>query len=258
MTQPTLSFEHPLNERIRTFLRAEYLFQLAKYRYNNLVSTWDAKDCVATIIELYNLMERTEFRSELSKELERHANGLQRLGKTPSIDHRALDKVLRDLEKSSEVLKGYSAKQGIFPQNCELLNGVRQRLMIPGGTCSFDLPAFHYWLHLPPKSRQSSITQWIDMLDPLERALNLVLDLTRQSSVPTRETATGGTYQKTMSAQTNCQIIRVKIRPDIGVFPEISANKHRINIRFLFANFEQGKPALATQDIPFELTCCMI
>lgn len=258
MAQPTLSFEHPLNERIRTFLRAEYLFQLAKYRSTNLVSTWDAKDCVATIIELYNLVERSEFRSELSKELERHSNGLQRLAKTPSIDHRALDKVLRDLEKSLEIVKSYSAKQGFFPQNSELLNGLRQRLTIPGGTCSFDLPAFHYWLNLPPKTRQYSINQWFDLLEPLEKALNLVLDLTRQSSMPTREIAIAGTYQKTLNSQTNCQLIRINLRADLGAYPEISANKHRVNIRFLFANFEQGKPALASQDIPFELTCCMI
>lgn len=258
MTQQTLTYEHPLTERMRTFLRAEYLFQLAKFRFNNLTSPWDARDCIANIIEVYNLVERTEFRSELSKELERHTNGLQRLAKTPSVDHKALDKVLRDLEKSADVLKSYAAKQGIFPQHNELLNGVRQRLTIPGGTCSFDLPAFHYWLHLPPKTRQSSLNQWIEILDPLEKALNLVLELTRQSSVPTKETAHAGTFQKTLSQQSTCQLIRVRLRSDIGVFPEISANKHRVNIRFLFANFEQGKPALSSHDIPFELTCSMI
>ncbi|MBS0289184.1 MAG: cell division protein ZapD [Proteobacteria bacterium] len=258
MTQQTLTYEHPLTERLRTFLRAEYLFQVAKYRFSNLTSIWDARDCVANIIEVYNLVERTEFRSELSKELERHTNGLQRLAKTPSVDHKALDKVLRDLEKSADVVKSYSAKQGIFPQHSELLNGVRQRLMIPGGTCSFDLPAFHYWLNLPPKTRQSSLNQWMEILDPLDKALNLVLELTRQSSVPTKETAHAGTFQKTLSQQSTCQLIRVRVRSDIGVFPEISANKHRVNIRFLFANFEQGKPALSSHDIPFELTCSMI
>src|ERR1700679_1097108 len=100
VTQSFLTFEHPLNERIRTFLRAEYLFELAKYRFNNAANTWDARDCVGTIIKLYNLIERTEFRSELIKELERNINNLQRLGKTPAIDHRALDKVLKDLERS--------------------------------------------------------------------------------------------------------------------------------------------------------------
>lgn len=258
MSQQYLTFEHPLNERIRTFLRAEHLFQLAKHRFNNIASTWDAKDCVATIIEIHNLLDRTECRSELLKELERDLNGLQRLSKTPAIDYRALDKVIKDLEKSSEILKSNSAKQGFFPKESDLLNGLRQRLVIPGGTCSFDLPAFHYWLHLPPKTRQANLYQWLDMLEPFHKALNLVLELTRQSSVPIRETAHSGTFQKSLSTQTLCQLVRVTLRSDLGIYPEISASKHRVNIRFLHANFEQGKPALATQDLQFELTCCII
>lgn len=258
MAQQYLTYEHPLNERIRTFLRAEYLFALAKHRLSNPASQWDAKDGVASIIELYNLIERTEFRSELLKEIERHANAMQRIAKTPSIDQRALDKVLKDLEKASDVTKSYSAKQGLFPKDSEILTGLRQRLMIPGGTCSFDLPAFHYWLHLPLKTRQSNLNQWLDVLEPLEKSLSLVLDLTRQSALPQREVATAGTFQKTLNTQTTCQLLCIVIKDNLGVYPEISASKHRVNIRFLLANFEHGKPALTQQDIPFELTCCTI
>lgn len=257
MAYQYLSYEHPLNERLRTFLRAEYLFQLTKHRYNHLESTWDTKDCVSNIIETYNLIERTEFRSELLKELERHTNILQRLSNTPSIDHRALEKVVRDLEKSVEVVRNTSAKPGFFP-NSDLLNSIRQRIAIPGGHLSFDLPLFHYWLHLPVKTRQNHIHQWMDMLDPLEKALSLVLDLTRQSSLATKEIAINGIFQKAINPQTNCQLIRLNIRSDQGVYPEISGNKHRINIRFLLANPDLGKAALVNQDIQFEITCCVI
>lgn len=257
MAYQYLNYEYPLTERLRTFLRAEYLFQLTKHRLANLENPWDTKDCVAHIIESYNLIERTEFRSELLKELERHGNYLQRLSHTPSVDHRALEKVIRDLEKSADIVRNTSAKPGFFP-NSDLLNSVRQRLSIPGGHLSFDLPLFHYWLHLPAKTRQSQIHHWMDMLEPLEKALNLVLDLTRQSSMPTREMATGGIFQKSLNTQSTCQLIRLNIRSDQCVFPEISGNKHRINIRFLMANPDLGKAALVAQDIPFELTCCAI
>jgi cell division protein ZapD len=30
-----------------------------------------------------------------------------------------------------------------------LIGLVRQRLSIPGGCCSFDLPTLHMWLHMP-------------------------------------------------------------------------------------------------------------
>lgn len=258
MAQTHLTFEHPLNERMRTFLRTEYLFDLAKYRFNNLESDWDSRECVATIIELYNLIERTEFRSELLKELERNINNLQRIAITPSVDHRALDKVIQNLESASEVIQNYSTRQGLFPKDCDLLNSIRQRLTIPGGTCSFDIPAFHAWLHLPVKMRQNYITQWIEVFGPLEQALSLVLNLTRQSAMSTREIAHEGKFQKNLSTQGTSQLLRIVLRQDLGVYPEISANKHHVNIRFLIANFNQSKAVLYTQDIPFEFTCCIM
>lgn len=256
--QPFLTFEHPLNERMRTFLRTEYLFELAKFRYNNLVNEWDSRDCVTSIIELYNLIERTEFRSELLKELERNSSNLQKLATTPSVDHRTLDKALKDIEASSEAVRNYTTRQGLFPKGSDLLNTIRQRLTIPGGTCSFDIPSFHFWLNMPPKGRQHYLNQWIETLEPLERALKLVLSLVRQSSVLTKEMAPAGTFQKSLNAQHTPQLIRLILRTEYGVYPEVSANKHRVNIRFLQANFDLEKNPLATTDIPFEFACCMM
>jgi cell division protein ZapD len=255
--QPFLSFEHPLNERMRTFLRTEYLFNLAKYRYNHLDNEWDSRDCVTSIIELYNLIERTEFRSELLKELERNINNLERLSSTPSIDRRTLDKVMKDIEACIEDVRTHTSR-GLFPKGSDLLNTIRQRLSISGGTCSFDLPGFHYWLNLPPKSRQHFLNQWIEVLEPLEKALMLVLNLTRQSSIATKEIAEGGVFQKSLNAQSTPQLLRLVVRNEYNVYPEISANKHRVNIRFIQANFENEKNPVATQDIPFDFACCMM
>lgn len=255
--QPFLTFEHPLNERMRTFLRTEYLFTLAKFRYNHLDNEWDSRDCVTSIIELYNLIERTEIRSELLKELERNMNNFQRLAATPSVDHRALDKVIKDIEACTEDVRTHTTRQGLFPKGSDLLNSVRQRISISGGTCSFDIPAFHYWLNLPPKMRQHFLNQWIEILEPLEKALTLVLTLARQANVATKEIATGGIFQKSLNAQNTPQLLRLVLRTEYGVYPEISANKHRVNIRFIQANFDIDKNPLTTQDIPFEFTCCM-
>lgn len=256
MTNRSLTFEHPLNERIRTFLRADYLFQLIRYRFNHAQSSWDAKDCIVTIIELFGLIERTEFKSELLKELERHINSLQRLSKAATIDRQALNNILNNLENASDALRAFFEKQAFHPKDNELFNSVRQRLSIPGGTCSFDLPAFHYWLQQPFKSRQHYLSYCVTNLEPLEKALSLVLDLIRKSSLPTQEATRNGTFQKTLSKQGICQLVQVTLPASANVYPEISGNKHRINIRLMLANFELGKPMLAAQDLPFELTCC--
>jgi len=253
-----LTFEHPLSERLRLFLRTEDLFQLTKYRFNHLENEWDAKDCLATVIELYDLLERTEIRTELLKEIERSINTLQRLSETPTINYQALSKILNELESISETIKNYSTKQGLFPKENELLNSLRQRVMIAGGTCSFDAPSLHYWLSLPVKNRQYLLSLWISVFEPLERSLTLVLDLLRQSNFPTKEIATNGSFQKSLNSQTPCQLLRIVLPSTLGVFPEISASKHRINIRYLQPDYESGKTKPSECDIPFELTCCMI
>ena len=33
------------------------------------------------------------------------------------------------------------------------LTAIRSRISIPGGTCEFDLPAYHAWQHLPAEER---------------------------------------------------------------------------------------------------------
>lgn len=258
MQQQFLTFEHPLNERMRTFLRTEFLFELAKYRYHNMSSEWDARDCITNIIELYNLIERTEFRSELLKELERNSNNFQRLASTPAVDHRALEKTISNLDAASDAVSQLTSRQGLFPKQSDLLQSIRQRLTVPGGTCSFDLPAFHFWLNLPVKIRQHYINQWIDIFSPLEKALYLVLGLIRQSGYTTKETASAGSFQETLNTQSTPQLLRVIVRSEYTVYPEISANKHRVNIRFLQGNFDVEKNLLAERDIPFELTCCSL
>ena len=174
--QPFLNFEHPLNERMRTFLRTEFLFNLAKHRYNNLDNEWDARDCVNSIIELYNLIERTEFRSELLKELERNLNNLEKLSATPSVDHRTLDKVMKNISACSDDVRSHTSRQGLFPKGSDLLNSIRQRLSISGGTCSFDIPAFHYWINLPVKTRQHFLNLWIEILPETRKTKTTLLD----------------------------------------------------------------------------------
>lgn len=256
--QPSLSFEHPLNERMRTFLRTESLFHLAKFRYRYLSSEWDSRDCVTALIELFNLIERTEFRSELIKEIERHLAIFHRMVLTPAVDHRALEKVLKELEQHVNNVRQHTSRQGLFPKGSGLLNTIRQRLSIVGGTCSFDIPEFHYWLHLPERNRQHFLDQWIEALEPLEKALTFLLSLVRQSSVTTKEIAVSGYLQKSLSADSVPQLVRIAIRTEYNVYPEISANKHRVNVRLMQALFETEKNTVATQDIPLEFSCCAI
>jgi cell division protein ZapD len=66
------------------------------------------------------------------------------------------------LKTSSSILM--AAPRGQFLREDRLIGLVRQRLSIPGGCCSFDLPTLHMWLHMPQAQRDAQVNSWLASL----------------------------------------------------------------------------------------------
>ncbi len=73
-----------------------------------------------------------------------------------------------------------AARFGHHLRTDKIISMVRQRLSIPGGCCSFDLPTLQLWLNIPQTERDKVISGWLQSLDPLNDALQAVLTLIRQ------------------------------------------------------------------------------
>jgi cell division protein ZapD len=138
----------------------------------------------------------------------------------------------------------------------ELVYSVKQRLPIPGGTCSFDLPAYHYWLSRPAPRRIEHLHAWLADLEVIRSGVGLALGMTRESAHPVFVTAAAGFYQQPVESNVTCPLVRVGVSANANVFPEISGGKHRFTIRFLEQPNTSARPVQTTQDIPFELQCC--
>jgi hypothetical protein len=61
-------YEQPLNERIRTFLRLEYLFKQAAHHLRR-DSEWDSRATLQCILEILSIFDNTNLKSEVFKEL---------------------------------------------------------------------------------------------------------------------------------------------------------------------------------------------
>ena len=61
-------YEQPLTERVRTFLRLEFLFEQCLYHVG-LQSRWDSRAAIAGILEITTLLTRGDVRTEVLKEL---------------------------------------------------------------------------------------------------------------------------------------------------------------------------------------------
>lgn len=251
-----ITFEHPLNERIRNILRLEFLFQQTG-RYVKGESHWDSRATINSLMDILSVFGRADLKTELIKELERNIATLQALSENPGVDTQRLTSILRRLGELRERLQKNEGQLGQELRDDEFLNAVRQRSTIPGGTCAFDLPAYHRWLQRPTNERIEMQSRWCATLDPVRQTVELILKLLRNSAEPSLENAPNGGYQRNLDSSVPYQLIRVMLPPGSPYFVEVSGGKHRFSLRFLEPR-EGERPAQATEDVRFQLTCCAL
>lgn len=252
-TQTT--YEFPLNERIRVFMRLEQLFQQLGH-FMEGPSVFDKRAAIATLLEILTIFSRSDLKSELIKELDRHTKVLQHLVNSQGIDKQKLEEILADLSQASRTLYATSGKIGIGVMESDLFQSISQRSAIPGGTCSFDLPAFHYWLEQEPAERQKDLERWTQPFTDIRTAIDMILGFIRLSSLPKAEVAKAGFFQLSLDRSVPIQLLRVSVPSTVRCFAEISGGRHRFSIRFMQPSVDENRPSQTHDDIEFLLTCC--
>ena len=255
--QDLIVYEQPLSERIRTFLRLEFLFQRAHHLLGQEAS-WASRLTFEVIIDVMAVLSRADLKKELIKELERHSATLDALGSNPNVDQKRLQVTRGQIRSALGDLHEYDTAPGHELRHSELLSAVRQRSSIPAGACDFDLPAFHYWLERPARRRLDDLRDWLSTFGVFETSIEVCLQLVRESAIVTREIADGGFFQRNLGSSTPCQMIRVSLPRDLALYPEISAGKQRFTVRFLRPGDHRSRPSQTDEDIDFVLLCCVI
>ena len=250
-------YEQPLNERIRTFLRLEYLFKQASYHLPR-ESEWDSRATLTCILEILDIFGNTNLKSETLKELERHSASMKRHEQNPDIDHAQLGCLLSEISARMDGMHQVNGQIANELKASEFLVSIRKRCAIPGGTCDFDLPAFHYWLKQPSKDRTRDLSIWLGHFDAIGQAIQLILKLTRNSTAMQLTLARGGVYQRTLDPNRPCQLVRIALSPDLPYFAELSGGRHRFTARFMMFPNAAARAKQTDQDIEFELACCVI
>jgi cell division protein ZapD len=248
-----ICYEQPLNERIRTLLRLEDLFDKVAF-FSAKKDAFQHHSALVTLFEILDVTSRADMKSDLLQELERQKHALEVLRRRPDISEGALNQVLTNIQTASHSMLGMSGKIGEHMRDNEWLMSIKQRVGIPGGACEFDLPSYHYWLHQDPAVRRSDLNEWLAPMLPLENGFSIVLHLLRNSGKTVRHTAHRGVYQQMGSARV-AHMLCLKVDESLPCVPEISANKYALNIRFVISGSRQ-KTRIYEEDVEFELTFC--
>ncbi|NML62600.1 cell division protein ZapD [Massilia sp. RP-1-19] len=246
-------YEYPFNERIRTLLRLEDLYEKFKF-FVNQEHAMQHHVALATIFDMLEVAGRADLKSDLLQELERQRQSLLSFRSNPKVVPEMLDAVLNELETVSSALVAAQGKTGQNIRDNEWLMSIRGRTIIPGGACEFDLPSYYAWQQRPAQQRYDDIANWFAPLAPLFDALSLVLRLLRDSGGPVKMIALAGSYQQMLQGKVY-QMLRLTLDESIGAIPEISANKYMLWVRFTTQGGEL-KPKPLEDDVPFELTLC--
>jgi cell division protein ZapD len=249
-------YEHPLNERLRFFLRLEFLFRLARHSLRG-DTVWDSHNCLGALLEILNIVSRVDMKTEVIKELDRINTTLTALTQTPGVNHDTLDQLLTTLGGFKSQLHGMDGPLAQELRENELFKLVIQRSGIPGGLCDFDLPPYRHWLKQPAQHRIDALRYWLSTLDTLRLSVELMLKLIRESAEPTAQIASSGNYQQTLDTNTPYQLIRIWLPADSPHFVEISAGKHRFTARFMEANIS-ARPIQTGTDVEFHICSCAL
>lgn len=238
-------------------MRLEQLFQQLDH-FMAGSSVWDSRAVTATLLDILALFSRNDVKSEALKELDRHSAILGKVARgQPEVDHVKLDKILTRLDALSRELYGTPGKIGLSLMENDLFKSISQRSSIPGGTCSFDLPAFHYWLRLSDAQRKQDLEQWIRPFRIIRSAIDILLNFIRTCAVPEPVDASAGFFQKTLDHTLPYQLLRVGIDRSEPYFAEISGGKHRFTVRLMVPDAAQ-RPVQCPHDVTFQLTCCVL
>ena len=236
-------------------MRIEELYSRCTY-FINKDHAFDSHSALSALFELMGLASRGDLKRELMKEIKRQITNLQQLHSIPSLDQNKLENIITSHNDLINQLDSLSGQLVGHLKDNDFINSIKQRAAIPGGTCDFDLPAYHYWLTQPASDRKATIEAWLQPFAVIHNTVLHCLELIRDSAEIETCTAIRGFHQRNLDQGQANQLIRVFIKDTEKCFPEISAGKHRFSIRFLEQSNPNQYPKQVERDIPFEIACC--
>lgn len=249
-------YEQPMNELMRSCLRLEFLFKRIDYCLANFSIDESTEIIMDNLIDLLNLLERPDLKSKLAQEFHRHVISFSRLLPLPQVNQTTLQKILKQLEQQANFFLQAQGKVAQTLKDDAFITHIRGHFNYPGD-CYIDSPMYVYWLNKKPDVREKQIHTWIDSLTQIRSAIDVLLQITRESTDLKQAQAIDGFYHQNLTPDVPCQLIRVGIAKHHALYPEVSAGKHRMSIRFVLAD-TLPNPKQAEQQFPFYLACCAL
>lgn len=249
-----ITYYHPLNEKIRVFLRVEYLWNEIEF-YIKQRTDQSCLICLQNLLSLLDVVERFDLRSEAIKYIDRLVERFSKMRVQPDVDVDKLNQIIEYLFSYSKNLKTNIGKTAASLSNNEWLNIIRQKMLLPGGLSGSDSPFLKHWQQFSIDYKIEQLINWQDQFSLIAIAINQILFYLRETSITSDIVSEAGIYQKIIENQFEPQLLSITVPKDYNVYPEISGNRYRIAIRFLQSDLI-SKASQYNQRVDFKLSVC--
>ncbi len=254
-----ITYEQPLNEKIRLFMRLEHMFERFDYYISN-PSRENSQTAIELLLEIHEMSSRLDVKSAILKIIDHQATVIKNYhGEVDDVAEAQKNTIVSVLEEKTKELYGFHGKFGQHMNQHYFLNFVKQRLSVSGGLNGFDAPIFNLWINQPVETRTEQLLEWVEPYEKSREAIVLVMDIIRKSTEEVESIAKNGFYQATLSERNknkDFQLLRVHIPNSYSCYPEISAGRQRFSVRFVAVEALETRSKQVQDDVPFSLSIC--
>ena len=244
-------YEEPVQEKIRKFIKIEFLLNKIYYfkgkdnKSENYIS-------LLALCELYEILSRSDIKSELIREIETQNTYLQKIKEIPQADSSKLNSVL---EKQSQLLKLIYSIEINYLDHLE--RDILFKTILKNSFTQLQPASIDFWLSRDILNRETQIDLWLEPLIFIKRSIDFILEVIRKSGRFEDRVAEKGFFVEKLDPKKNILLVRVTLTSDLYYYPQISVGKQRLTIMFMTKD-DKNNLIPYQEDLTFILTTCSL
>ena len=126
-TNTTITYEQPVTEYTRLYLRLEFLFDQLEQTIGQ-TSVDSSKMAMDNILKLINVTDRPDIKSKLTQTLTQQASHLKQLQKIPGVNEEAVEQLLDEISNHTHTLHKNLSRIGDGIRKNEFLSQIRSTI----------------------------------------------------------------------------------------------------------------------------------
>ena len=168
-------YEEPVQEKIRKFIKIEFLLNKIYY-FKSKDNKSENYIALLALCELYEILLRSDIKSELIREIETQNTYLQKIKEIPQADGSKLNSVL---EKQNQLLKLIYAIEINYLDHLE--HDVFFKTVLKNCFTQLQPASVDFWLSRDILNRETQIDRWLEPLMFIKRSIDFILEVIRKS-----------------------------------------------------------------------------